>query len=93
MPVHRSHAEDQLGGDGLVRGARGELAEDLDLAVCQAVGVGRAARHERVEAREVGGGAKLREDGSRGLQLEEGRVLVPELATGPPDQFTGAPAS
>src|SRR5215470_6904918 len=85
VAVDRLLAQVELRGDRLVRLARGDEEEDLELARCEAMRPrDRGAGRERVEALEVGRRAELFEDRLRAVDPEAGAVLVAECAAGEP---------
>ena len=84
-------AEHELGGDLAVALPARDEPEHLLLARGQPVRArGSAGPHQRLHPREVRRRAEPREDAAGGLQLERGRVVVPERAAGEADQRTRA---
>ena len=83
VPVHRPHAEDELGGDRFVRVPGCEMAQHYELALAQSVGVvGCGARTARVEVDEIRRRRQFCEGGASRFQLERCSVLIAQGAAG-----------
>ena len=89
VPVDRALAHAQLAGDALVRVAGGNQPKHVQLT--RGERTGRRRRGARgVKTGEVGLGAKLGEDRSRGIELEPSRLVITERLTRLSDEHAHA---